>query len=67
LYPSNVIIAELDTANIKQLTAFQIGFLFSNLEKANVVVKEIIIESNDLIINKNCKLNCYCCFTPLDI
>jgi hypothetical protein len=62
LYPSNAIVAEFDTANIKQLTAFQTGFLFSNLEKANVVVKEIIIESNDPIINKNCKLNCYCCF-----
>ena len=62
LYPRNTIIAELDTANIKQLTAFQIGFLFSNLEKANIVVKDISIESSDPIINNNCKLNCYCCF-----
>jgi hypothetical protein len=62
LYPSNAIIAELDTANIKQLTAFQIGFLFSNLEKANIVVKDVSIESNDSIINNNCKLKCYCCF-----
>ena len=62
LYPRNAIIAELDTANIKQLTAFQIGFLFSNLEKANIVVKDISIKSSDPIINNNCKLNCYCCF-----
>ena len=62
LYPSNAIIAELDTANIKQLTAFQIGFLFSNLEKANIIVKDISIESSDPIINNNCKLKCYCCF-----
>lgn len=62
LYPSNAIIAELDTANIKQLTAFQIGFLFSNLEKANIVVKDVSIESSDPIINNNCKLKCYCCF-----
>ena len=62
LYPRNAIIAELDTANIKQLTAFQIGFLFSNLEKANIIVKDISIESSDPIINNNCKLNCYCCF-----
>ncbi len=62
LYPRNAIIAELDTANIKQLTAFQIGFLFSNLEQANIVVKDILIESSDPIINNNCKLNCYYCF-----
>jgi hypothetical protein len=62
LYPRNAIIAELDTANIKQLTAFQIGFLFSNLEKATIIVKDISIESSDPIINNNCKLNCYCCF-----
>ena len=62
LYPRNAIIAELDSANIKQLTAFQIGFLFSNLEKATIVVKDLSIESSDPIINNNCKLKCYCCF-----
>ena len=67
LYPSNAIIAELDTANIKQLTAFQIGFLFSNLEKATVVVKDLSIESSDPIINNNCKLKCYCCFNETNL
>jgi hypothetical protein len=67
LYPSNAIIAELDTANIKQLTAFQIGFLFSNLEKATIVVKDLSIESSDPIINNNCKLKCYCCFNETNL
>ena len=67
LYPSNAIIAELDTANIKQLTAFQIGFLFSNLEKATIVVKDVYIESSDAIINNNCKLKCYCCFNETNL
>jgi len=67
LYPRNAIIAELDTANIKQLTAFQIGFLFSNLEKATVVVKDLSIESSDPIINNNCKLKCYCCFNETNL
>lgn len=67
LYPNNAIIAELDTANIKQLTAFQIGFLFSNLEKATIVVKDLFIESSDPIINNNCKLKCYCCFNETNL
>ena len=67
LYPRNAIIAELDTANIKQLTAFQIGFLFSNLEKATIVVKDLSIESSDPIINNNCKLKCYCCFNETNL
>tara|TARA_Y100000389_G_C17443346_1_gene510032 strand:- start:583 stop:990 length:408 start_codon:yes stop_codon:yes gene_type:complete len=62
LYSNNSRIREMSTMNIEQLSAFQIPFVFENLTSGKVIIKNIIIASNNSIITDNFGLQVFCCF-----
>ena len=62
LYPSNARIRELPSVDVSQLEAIQIPFVFENLTSGKVIIKDVIITSNDNIITDNFVLQTLCCF-----
>jgi hypothetical protein len=62
LYQNNARIREMPTMNIEQLSAFQIPFVFENLTSGKVIIKNIIVASNNTIITDNFGLQVFCCF-----
>ena len=60
---NNAIVSELDKTNVKHLNAIQYAFSLKDTEKCKLSISDIVIKSNNQLMNQHYDYSCYYSFS----